>query len=321
VELWAAAETPRPSVAATTEISKTEGLRIKGLPREIAELPQSAGTQGKAHAAMIVDAFIHHAVLNSFAPRLAFDPPVSMEIDRPPPSSAGILTHTIEQTLFTPAAPPGEMMNQWLTPAALQPQRRRRSARPFGAPHNRRKPALALGAALLLAAFAPPSAQAQSGRYAMPTATRAGDLQLGGAVALGNSTYNFNTSQLIGGAFYTTFDIRSHWGAEFNFRQTKPTSDSTVYERTYEIGPRVYVLKGDFAPYAKVMYGRGVYNFSNSVANIAYNIYTVGGGADFRVTRSINVRADYEYQTWPGFPLAALHPNIVTLGVAFHFHE
>ena len=65
----------------------------------------------------------------------------------------------------------------------------------------------------------------------------------------------------------------------------------------------------------------GDYNFSKSIANIAYNIYTVGGGADFRVTRSFNIRGDYEYQTWPGFPISALHPSVVTIGVAIHFHE
>ena len=74
-------------------------------------------------------------------------------------------------------------------------------------------------------------------------------------------------------------------------------------------------------PYAKLMYGRGVYNFHNSVANIAYNVFTVGGGVDWRVLRSWNVRADYEYQTWPGFPLDTLHPQIVTIGIAYHFHE
>jgi opacity protein-like surface antigen len=164
-------------------------------------------------------------------------------------------------------------------------------------------------------------ARAQVGVHALPTATLAGDLQIGAAFALGSSTYNFNTSNLAGIAFYTTFDVRSHLGGEFNFHQNKSTQDSTVYERTYEIGPRIYVLKGNFAPYAKAMYGRGVYNFSNNIANIAYNIYTVGGGADLRVARSINVRAEYEYQTWPGFPLATLHPSVITLGVAFHFHE
>jgi hypothetical protein len=181
-----------------------------------------------------------------------------------------------------------------------------------------------IAAALLLMAggvCTPGSAHAQIGDHAMPTATRAGDLQLGGGLILGGSNYNFNSTGLVGAAFYTTFDVRTHWGAEANFHQSQSTQDSTVYERTYEVGPRVYLSRGAVAPYAKAMYGRGVYNFHNGVANIAYNMYTFGGGMDFLVTRSLNVRADYEYQSWPGFPLATLHPNVVTIGVAFHFHE
>jgi opacity protein-like surface antigen len=175
---------------------------------------------------------------------------------------------------------------------------------------------------VVLAAFAIPGiARAQFREHALPTATRAGDLQLGGGLTLGSSNYNFSTSNLYGAAFYTTFDVRSHWGFEGNFHQNQSSADSTVYERTYEVGPRVYLSRGSFAPYAKAMYGRGVYNFSKGVANIDYNIYTFGGGADFAVTRSLNVRGDYEYQSWPGFPLATLHPSVVTIGVAFHFHE
>jgi len=70
-----------------------------------------------------------------------------------------------------------------------------------------------------------------------------------------------------------------------------------------------------------VMYGRGVYNFPQGRANIAYDIYTFGGGADLAVKRSINVRLDYEYQNWAGFPLGTLHPSVVTIGVAYHFHD
>jgi opacity protein-like surface antigen len=164
-----------------------------------------------------------------------------------------------------------------------------------------------------------PRARAQG--HSLPTATRAGDLQLGGGLVFGASNYNFQATHLVGVALYTTFDVRSHLGGEASFRHNKATEDSTVYERTYEIGPRLYALRGSFEPYAKALYGRGVYNFSNNTANLAYNIYTVGGGADFRVTQSLNLRGDYEYQTWPGFPIAALHPSVVTVGVAFHFHE
>jgi hypothetical protein len=154
-----------------------------------------------------------------------------------------------------------------------------------------------------------------------PTATRAGDLQLGGGVTFGRSGYNFTPLHLVGGTLYATFDMRHHWGGEFDFHNVKPTEDSTIYERTYEIGPRLFLTRGPFTPYAKVMIGRGVYNFSQSRANIAYNMYTFGGGVDLAVRRSINLRVDYEYQNWAGFPLGTLHPGLFTLGAAYHFHE
>jgi hypothetical protein len=171
--------------------------------------------------------------------------------------------------------------------------------------------------AILAICGAPTSARAQSG----PTASRLGDLQLGGGFVFARSDYNFAPLHLIGGAFYTTFDKRNHWGGEFNFHQNRGTEDSTVYQRTYEIGPRIFIARGPFIPYAKVLYGRGVYNFHNSVANVAYNMFTFGGGADFQLRRSINLRADYEYQTWAGFPISNLHPSVITIGVAYHFHE
>ncbi len=154
-----------------------------------------------------------------------------------------------------------------------------------------------------------------------PTASRAGDLQFGGGFTLGNSDYNFNNVSLNGGAFYISFDQRSHWGYEAGFHQVKPSSDASVYERTYEVGPRFYLTKGRFAPYAKVLYGRGVYNFSGNIANIAYNLYTFGGGTDFYLTPGLNLRADYEYQNWQGFPIDTLHPGLITIGAAFHFRQ
>jgi len=197
----------------------------------------------------------------------------------------------------------------------LQPNQRS-SGFPIPAPLRRHAVTAAL-LALCLAACAPRPANAQI----RETASRVGDLQLGGGFVFATSNYNFTPIHLIGGAFYTTFDMRTHWGGEFNLRQNSSTADSTVYERTYEIGPRIFVHRGPFSPYAKALYGRGVYNFSHNVANVAYNMYTFGGGADFQVRPSINVRADYEYQTWAGFPIQNLHPSVITIGVAYHFHE
>ena len=168
------------------------------------------------------------------------------------------------------------------------------------------------GAALLLAAL---PARAQS----MPTASRVGDLQIGGGFVFAHSGYNFTPTTLIGGAGYATFDWHDHWGIEGGFRHSRANADTTIYERTYEIGPRIFLTRGAVTPYAKVLFGRGVYNFHNSLANVAYNLYTYGGGADFHVRRSWNVRADYELQNWMGFPLGTLHPSVFTIGVAYHF--
>lgn len=166
-----------------------------------------------------------------------------------------------------------------------------------------------------LIALSPASAQSK------PTATRLGDLQVGGGFTFAQSGYNFTPIHLIGEAVYTTFDFKNHWGGEFSFHNVKTTEDSTVYERTYEIGPRVFLSRGPLLPYAKFLIGRGVYNYPQSRANVAYNIYTFGGGADLAIRRSLNVRMDYEYQNWAGFPLGTLHPSVVTIGVAYHFHE
>lgn len=155
----------------------------------------------------------------------------------------------------------------------------------------------------------------------LPTATRAGDLQIGGGFTFARSGYNFTPIHLIGESFYTTFSWKKHWGGEFDFHNAHASDDSTIYERTYEIGPRIFLPRGPITPYAKAMYGRGLYNFSQSRANIAYNIYTFGGGVDFAVKPSINIRADYEYQNWAGFPLGTLHPSVITVGIAYHFHE
>jgi len=195
---------------------------------------------------------------------------------------------------------------------------------------KRRSPAagrcLCTAVVSLLTVFAAWCAPIAASAQSSPTADRAGDLQIGGGIVFGKSTYNFTASNLVGGSIYSSFDFGGHrfgghWGVEGNFRNSKPTSDSTVYERTYEIGPRYYITAGRLEPYAKFMVGRGVYNYHDSAANVAYNLIAGGVGGDYRLTRSLNVRAEYELQDWFGFPLAPLRPGLVTVGVAYHFHE
>lgn len=160
-----------------------------------------------------------------------------------------------------------------------------------------------------------------------PAASRPLDLQIGVAFDLGSSDYA--APMLRGFGFYTTLDFRRHFGIEGEFHQLDdPNSTQNIYERTYEVGPRFVLHYGPLAPYAKFMIGRGVFNFppspsnpaAGAVANLAYNIWAGGFGADYRLRPSIKVRGDYEFQRWAGFPPNGLSPRVLTLGVAYHFH-
>ncbi len=154
---------------------------------------------------------------------------------------------------------------------------------------------------------------------ATPTASKTFDLQVGGGFVLDHGDYGATWYR--GGAIYSTLDVTPHFGAEINFHQADyPTS--AQYERTYEIGGRYHRTYGRFSPYAKVLYGRGVFNFVYNgavVANLAYNEFAFGGGTDYAVLPWLNVRADYEYQMWHSFPPNGLSPQLLTIGVAYHF--
>jgi hypothetical protein len=162
---------------------------------------------------------------------------------------------------------------------------------------------------------------------ALPTASADGELQIGAMFNFGNSDYR--PQKFKGYGFYTTFDFRNHLGIEGEFHQLNdPDAVDGVYERTYEIGPRYVLHYGRYHPYAKLMYGRGVFNYPpvfgdpkiGPAANLAYNLGAIGGGVDYRVLPGMNVRVDYEYQRWIGFPPNGLSPWIAGVGVAYRFH-
>jgi hypothetical protein len=156
---------------------------------------------------------------------------------------------------------------------------------------------------------------------AKPTATRSADLQIGGGFTTANSDYL--PTRINGGTAYVDYDFIHHIGIEGEFHFVKDGSGSEIYEKTYELGGRYHRTYGRFSPYAKGMYGRGVFNFPAFPgfrhANLAYNLIAVGGGVDYRVLKHLNARADFEYQRWFGFPQNGLAPTMFTIGAAYHF--
>ena len=151
---------------------------------------------------------------------------------------------------------------------------------------------------------------------ATTTAARNIDLQAGGGFTYIRGDYG---SSLKGFALYGDLDLTNHLGGEFVFHQANAHDNSKVYERTYELGPRYHLTYGRFKPYVKGMYGRGVFNYPHNVANLAFNLFAVGAGTDYALFERVNLRVDYEFQHWFGFPPNGLTPQLVTIGVAYHF--
>ena len=163
---------------------------------------------------------------------------------------------------------------------------------------------------------------------ASPTAVRSGDLQVGGGFTIANGDYDHPTYR--GFNIYSSFDFKPHWGVEVDFHQLNTPSPYTYYERTYEVGGRYVRHYGIVNPYARLMVGRGVFNYQFNIANLAYNMAAGGVGADVNVSRRVNVRADFEYQQWYGFKgvvsgtsitnaTGTLSPSLFTIGAAYHF--
>jgi opacity protein-like surface antigen len=167
-----------------------------------------------------------------------------------------------------------------------------------------------------------------NGQASTATAYRKADLQAGGYFSGVWPDYG---NRLLGYGGYVAYDFLPHWGAEFDFRQAKSTNGSQLTERTYEFGGRYVIThKSRFNPYARVSYGRGVFNFPKGSSlygfNTAYNLMAFGAGVDYNLSRSINIRGDYDYQHWFNFPgisgtaNSSLAPQAVSVGVAYHFH-
>jgi len=176
---------------------------------------------------------------------------------------------------------------------------------------------------------------------ALPTEQKAADFQVGGGYAGAKPDYTGISQHFYGPNIYFDFDVRHHLGLEGSFTLLNQPAPNGVTEKTYQIGIRYRFtdlrhLPERIVPYARFNYGRGVFNYGyTSVQNpaspgsyitiqnadLGYNMYSIGGGIDFALTRSINIRAiDYQYQSWLNFQPGSLSPAVLSVGAAYHFH-
>jgi len=166
-------------------------------------------------------------------------------------------------------------------------------------------PAILLGAA--------PSLLGQ----ARPTATRPADIQIG--IGFTTARPDYQRQNFPGFAIYADIDPRAHWGVEAEYHQVFSSTGDQSQQRTGEIGGRYFWNFGALSPYGKGMYGRGSFKYPFGYTQLSYNILAAGAGVDYKATRYIHARVEYEYQHWLGFQNGGLHPQLITFGVAYHF--
>jgi opacity protein-like surface antigen len=154
---------------------------------------------------------------------------------------------------------------------------------------------------------------------AYSTASRPFDFQAGVGYSSANANYEYVHNRIHGFAAYADFDFRAHLGIEAEFHNVSD-KNTTVSQKTYEIGARSEFQFGRIDPYGKVMYGRGTQNFPANVATLSYNLFAAGAGVDFVAAKRVKLRVEYEYQDWlnaPG-PGLSMKPQIITIGIAYH---
>ena len=139
-----------------------------------------------------------------------------------------------------------------------------------------------------------------------------------------NFASDYTDHRLGGVTGFFDFNLTPRYGAEGEVRFLRFNEFSGEHETHYLIGPRVaFRTNRRLVPYAKFLLGVGRITFPENSGYGGFFAMAPGGGVDYKLTRRIKLRADYEYQIWPGAPNIpgtpshGMTPNGVSAGVSY----
>lgn len=110
-------------------------------------------------------------------------------------------------------------------------------------------------------------------------------------------------------------------GLEGEGRWLPWNGNAGVREANYLVGPRVQIYSGRrFSANGKVLAGAGIFQ-PRGLSQQWWSAFVPGLTLGYKVSHRLTVRADYEYQRWPGFVgnlgPHGLTPNGLSLGVSY----
>jgi hypothetical protein len=108
-----------------------------------------------------------------------------------------------------------------------------------------------------------------------------------------------------------------HWGGPGN----------GLVQSNYLVGPRYRLLRVDrFSAYGKGLLGESWMTIPGGYGSRRYFTFSLGPTAEYKVSKRLSVRADYEYEIWPQFagistlPNHKLTPNGFTFGATYKIY-
>lgn len=176
----------------------------------------------------------------------------------------------------------------------------------------------------VVAVLAAPMLAAAQSEYSAERAPVA--LTVGGAFSYFDAAYSGN--KVMGGTGTLNFSpiIWDHVAGEAEGRWLTMNGARGFSEYNYLAGPvyRITLVEHrGLHPYVKGLIGGGIVNFPNHLAVGRYFVIAPGAGVDLTLNRRWRLRADYEYQIWPGandVPGTSggiMKPNGVTVGFIY----
>lgn len=180
--------------------------------------------------------------------------------------------------------------------------------------------------------------------FLISQSTHAGEQdQVPYAAGLGLSSFsdsNFGSGRILGGTLWAECNpeipilFLDGLGLEIEARDlnyARSSSQPSNFRQDTASGGAIYHWRhySRFKPYGKFLFGFGSVDFHGGPGynHDTRSVRTLGGGFDLRATRTIWVRADYEYQWWPHFGADpqdpsggySLTPQGFTLGAVYSF--
>ena len=170
------------------------------------------------------------------------------------------------------------------------------------------------------------------GRAQVVPAGKGGNQSLYVGATFSDFDPDYGYQRLYGIGAFADYNLTPRLGAEAEVRFHRFNQLANIHEDNYLIGPKYNYRHNRYVFFAKALVGVGYFNFPLNAAHGSYLDVALGGGLDYRLTRRIYLRGEYEYQIWPGFvgppdptPIPpqnrpnGLTPNGFSVGASYRF--